>query len=465
MKKILSIVILVLFSVFAGITLEQKFDIISGQGNNLEQGDHKGSPLQENSSKNPENSDSAFSWLSGNSGYRYLQESEKQKISEKISLEKVNLVYSLLEKYHNNSEEISEEERAKKLEEWLIRGAVYSLEDPYSEFFNEEQGEDFEDDMAGDFEGIGAALEKRKGNLIITEVLKGRPAAFAGLLPGDIILKVDDKSVEDETIWKSVLRIRGEKGTQVALEIFRPGKNEEENFLTISPTRDTIHVESVEFSWKGKNSDIAVFEISQFGDEMIAELEKNLKKVEEKTRELEKSGKNISGIIIDLRYNGGGYLTGAVDLASYFLPENTKIVSIESKNTENNQEYFTEKTFFREKFLDKKTPLLVLVNGGSASASEIFAGAIQESKRGKILGTKTYGKGSVQQIFPLEKNPNEFVKITIAKWLLPSGKNLTHEEPLHPDIEVEWKRSEMTDEQRADKYDPQMEKAIEELEK
>ena len=456
MKKIFALLLFSVLTVFSGILLEENFNIL-GEENVVSRGVlHTPVAQKLENTKNPENS--AFSWLTGNtSSYKYLEKDDKSSVTEKISLEKVNQVYSLLKKYDNDFPNLSNE----KLEEGLIRGLIFSLDDPHTNFFNEKQGDDFEKDMAGDFEGIGAVLEKQNKNLVITEVLKGRPAAQAGLLPGDIILKVDDKSVEDETIWETILRIRGEKGTKVALEIFRPGKNESENFLTITPTRDTIHVESVEFSWKGKNSDIAVLEISQFGDEMITELEKNLKKIQEK----KEKGEKISGIIIDLRYNGGGYLTGAVDLASYFLETHTKIVSIESRNVENNQEYFTKKSLLRYDFLDTKTPLLVLVNGGSASASEIFAGAIQESKRGKLLGTKTYGKGSVQQIFPLEENPNEFVKITIAKWLLPSGRNITHEEPLTPDIEVEWKRNEMTDEQRAKKYDPQMEKALEELAK
>ncbi len=456
-KSILGIVLVAGGAFFGGALVEDKFDIYQGKiSQNSENSPQNNT--DEISGKNAKNSEkSPFSWLS-ESSYLYLKNSEKKDITKDVSLEKVNLVYSLLKKYHNDSAEISD----KKLEEWLVRGVMYSSEDPYSEFFNEEQGDDFEKNMAGDFEGIGAALEKRKENLLITEVLKGLPAAQSGLLPGDVIVKVDDKLVEDETVWEAVMRIRGEKGTTVKIEVFRGGKDG--GLKTFDVKRDTIHVESVEFSWKGEEKNIAVFEISQFGDEMIAELKKNLKKVSVFQKEGEISGKKLKGIVIDLRYNGGGYLTGAVDLASFFLPENTKIVSVKKSSGEE-EVYETEKSFFGAAFSDTKTPLVVLINGGSASASEIFAGSIAEKKRGTLIGTKSYGKGSVQEIFPLEKNPNEFVKITIAKWLLPSGRNLTHEEPLVPEVEVKWDRSKMTDEQVENHYDPQMEKAVEFLEK
>ncbi len=451
MKKIVGIFFIIIGSFLGGVFTEEKTDIFSAFfEENVQNIFERKSEEKNNSGENKEKEKSFFSWK--DSFYPYLDFSERKKISEEISFKKADLIYSLLSKYYNQPEKISQE----KLEEWIVRGILYSVEDSYVEFFNEEQGEDFSENMAGDFEGIGASLEKRKGALIIEEVLKGRPAAKVGLLPGDIILKVDGVAVEKETTWETVLRIRGKKGTLVKLEIFREGSGEGfENFLTFDVTRDTIHVESVEFSWKGKNSDIAVFEISQFGDEMISELKKNLDKLEEKKI----SGTKIKGIIIDLRYNGGGYLTGAVDLANFFLPEKTKIVRVEEKSGKG-EDFFTEKNIF-DTFFDIQTPLVVLVNGGSASASEIFAATIQENKRGRIVGEKTFGKGTVQQMFPLEENENEFVKITIAKWLTPSGKNITHEEPLIPAIEVEWNHSEMTDEQKENNYDPQMEKAVE----
>jgi carboxyl-terminal processing protease len=440
-------------SFLGGIVVEENFDIY---------GVHEKGEIQASSSNSSDFSNSnggnsaekslekTFLWRKKDN-YEFLEKSERKEISDIVGLEKADLAYSLLQKYYNEPGDISPE----KIEEWLVRGILYSTEDPYTDYFNEEQGEEFEKSMAGDFEGIGAALEKRKGQLVIEEVLKGRPAAKVGLLPGDVIIEVDDEEIGDESIWDTVLKIRGEKGTVVKLGVYREG---ESGMLDFEIVRDTIHVESVEFSWKGENSDIAVFEISQFGDEMIAEMIKSLEKVEER----KSSGQKISGIIIDLRYNGGGYLTGAVDLASFFLPENTKVVRMEERSQEG-VDFFTQKSFFS--FSDTQTPLLVLVNGGSASASEIFAAAIAEHKRGKIVGEKTFGKGSVQQIFPLEKNPNEFIKITIAKWLTPQGKNFTHEEPLLPEVEIEWDYSAMTDEQKENNYDPQMEKAVEILDK
>lgn len=380
-----------------------------------------------------------FPW---NRSKSLLTSSEKKDILTIINLEKVNTVYSLLSKYYVSSESIE----AKKLEEGLINGIIYAIDDPYTQFFNDEQSEEFKQSMKGDFEGIGAVLEKQKKLLTISEVLKGRPAADSGLLPGDIILKVDDKELNDESVYDSVLRIRGEKNTVVTLEIYRPSKSKK---IVIPITRATIHVESVTLEWKGENKNIAVFEISQFGDEMIKEFKKVFyTAIDNKPK----------GIIIDLRYNGGGYLSGAVDLASFFLPPNTKVVTVKDKQ-ENEDISYTSVQLKQS----LETPVIVLINGGSASASEIFAGAISDNKRGKLLGEKTFGKGSVQQIFPLSDKTNEEIKITIAKWFTPSGKNPTQDDPMTPDIIVEFDRTEMTDQQREEKYDPQLEEAINQL--
>lgn len=351
-----------------------------------------------------------------------------------VSLEKLQKVKNLLDTHFVDSEKITTE----KLEEWLIRGVLYSVEDPYTEYFNEKESEDFSKDMQGDFEGIGASLEKTKGKVMITEVMKGRPAAENGLLPGDIIVEVDGKSTDAETIYQTVDRIRGPKDTDVTLKIYRNG--EMKDYVI---TRAKIHVESVTLNIK---NNIAIIEVNQFGET----LEKEFKQAF-----LEAKGKNPKGIIVDMRYNGGGYLDGAVALASYFLPAKTKVLGMKEKN-QPEEEYFAKDQ--PEK--DTSSKVVVLVNGGTASAAEIFSTALKEHKRATIVGEKTFGKGVVQQLFPLSIGSSEMVKITIAKWLTPHGIQVTHEAPLVPDIIVEWDRSEMTDEQKLQKYDPQLDKAL-----
>ncbi len=351
-----------------------------------------------------------------------------------VSMKKLGQVENLLKKNYINPQDITSE----KLEEWMIRGILYSVEDPYTEYFNEKQSEEFSKNLQGDFEGVGAALEKQKEKVTITEVMKGRPAADAGLLPGDIILSVDGKTVENETIYKTVDRIRGKKGTTVELEIYRNGEVKKYNI-----TRANIHVENVTFEMKG---DIGVLEVNQFGETLEDEF---------KTAFKEMKAKNPKGIVVDMRYNGGGYMEGAVALASYFLPERTKVMSMQERDKPVKDSFTTVQSLN-----DTTTPMVVLVNGGSASAAEIFAASMQESNRAQLVGEKTFGKGVVQQMFPLSFGSDEMVKITIAKWLTPSGKNVTHDEPLTPDVLVKWDKSSMTDEQKATKHDPQMEKAI-----
>jgi len=379
---------------------------------------------------------------------------KKNSIIDKLSNKKFKKVYSLLQRNYYQPEDITDE----KIEEWLIRGLLYSVEDPYTDYFNEEQSDDFKDEMKGDFEGIGAVLEKRKKNLYITEVLKKRPAAKAGLLPGDIIIEVDEKSVRDETIWETILRIRGEKGTDVLLKIVRKGEVKD-----ITITRANIHVENITLQWLGKNNTIAYFDISQFGDTLNEEFLEAYKQFQLKKED--KTSADVSGIIIDLRYNGGGYLDGAVQLASYFLPKDVVVLKIETNKGIESVLKSQKLSVFSGMKKDITTPIVILVNGGTASSSEIFTSALKEYNRATVVGENTFGKGVVQQIFPLGIASDDFVKITIAKWLTPSEANLTYENPIIPDEIVEWDRSKMTDEQFENEYDPQLEKAIEILEK
>jgi len=355
-----------------------------------------------------------------------------------VKTQRLNHVYSLLKKHYIDPEEITSE----KLEEWLIRGILYSVEDPYTDFLNEEQSEDFKEGMEGDFEGVGIALEKRKGRLYITEVFKKLPAAKAGMLPGDIIIAVDGLSVKDETIWETILRIRGEKGTEVEIEVLRNGST-----ISMPVIRDKIHVESVNIEFVGKEENIAYIEVTQFGDTLQSEFKKAFEAVQQN---------NPKAIIMDMRYNGGGYMYGAVELASYFLPAKSKVLQIKTRNgIEEN--LYTDRRNTR----DEETPLIILINGGTASSAEIFTLALTEHGRATTLGEKSFGKGVVQQMFPLGLTTGEFVKITISAWLTPNGVQVSHEAPIIPDVEVEWDRLEMTEEQFLDNWDPQKQRAIE----
>ncbi len=432
------------FSYFVPIDFEQDM------GNEYELSQAENFIEGENTKNNIETNESQFIRIDATVEPKKITSFDAS-IIEKVSDKKFQQVYSLLKRNYYQPEDITDE----KIEEWLIRGLLYSVEDPYTDYFNEEQSEEFKEDMKGDFEGVGAVLEKRKKSLYVTEVLKKRPAAKAGLLPGDIIVEVDGKSVRDETIWDTILRIRGEKGTDVTLKIVRGGESKD-----ITITRANIHVENITFEMLGENSNIAYFDISQFGDTLNDEFEKAYKQFLQN-----KSEKNISGIILDLRYNGGGYLDGAVNLASYFLETNVVILQIETNKGIESVLQSKQLSVFSGLQKDTTTPIVILVNGGSASSSEIFTAALQEHKRAIVVGEKTFGKGVVQQLFPLGGGSDEFIKITIAKWLTPNKKNVTHENPIVPDEIVEWERSERTDKEFASGYDPQLERAIEILEK
>ncbi len=317
-----------------------------------------------------------------------------------------------------------------------IKGLVNSFEDPYTVFMTPEESKEFGENIDGKLEGIGAELTVEDKLLKIVTPMKGSPAENAGLLPGDIIYKIDEKIANDMSLFDAIMAIRGKKGTSVTLTIGR--KNLDKTF-DVSIIRDSIEIDSV--TMEKTKSGIVYLSVNQFN---------------EKTNE--QFGKAISGmildepkgLIVDLRYNGGGYLSSAVELLSYLLPANTNAVEIRQRGKENDM----MKTNGNPKLT--KVPLIVLVNEGSASASEILAGAVQDLKRGIVMGTKTYGKGSVQEVDSFEDGSS--IRMTIAKWFTPNGRSVNHV-GLIPDIVVELK-----DEDLKNKKDTQKEAAIKYLE-
>ncbi|MDD5489200.1 MAG: S41 family peptidase [Candidatus Moranbacteria bacterium] len=314
-----------------------------------------------------------------------------------------------------------------------ISGMVKSLGDPFSSFMNPEESQQFSSDMQGTFEGIGTEIGLKNDILTVIAPIDGTPADQAGLKAGDMILKIDDAVTTDLSVDEAVAKIRGPKGTQVKLTILRD-KNGSPKEITI--TRDTINVKSVKIEFKENN--IAVIKISKFGDDTNLEFNKAAN---------EAVSRKASGIILDLRNNPGGYLETAVEAASKFVPKDVLVVAEENRGGQRN-EYKAEGGDIL-----KGIPVVVLVNGGSASASEILSGALRDDLGAKLVGSKTFGKGSVQQLEKMTGGSN--LRITIARWLTPNGDYIM-EKGIEPDVKVD-----LTDDDYNNSRDPQMDKALE----
>lgn len=315
-----------------------------------------------------------------------------------------------------------------------VAGLVQALDDPYTSFMTPKENRDFKETLQGTLHGIGAELTMKKGQVVVVAPIKGSPAQAAGLLPEDIIVKVNDIDVTDEPLSSVVQSIRGPKGTTVKLAIMR-GNETELRIFEIK--RDDITIPSVQSEVKKTASgSVGYIAVNQFGDGTISEVEKALK---------EFKGKDVAGIIVDLRFNGGGYLEGAVELASLFLKQG-KIVTVQRRSGEPTHHYVNGRP------LDPDIPLAVIINAGTASASEIFAGAIQDLKRGKIVGKQSFGKGTVQEVYDLPGGSS--LRVTVAHWLTPNGKDLG-KEGVHPDIDVDRTQQEI-----ADGKDPQLDAAM-----
>lgn len=325
----------------------------------------------------------------------------------------------------------------KKMVFGAISGMVSSLGDPYTVFFPPVEKQAFESEVKGSFEGVGMEVGLRKNILTVISPLKGSPAERAGVLPGDKIFKIDDTETLDMTVDEAVRLIRGQKGTTVKLTILREGEDETREFKIV---RDKINIPII--SAEKKQDKIFVIKLHSFSENSPEEMRKAL-------REMALSGSEK--LILDLRSNPGGYLEASVDIASWFLPLG-KIVA---------KEHFNDgsETVYRSRGYNvfNKNPMVILVNQGSASASEILAGALREHGVATLVGEKTYGKGSVQELVSI--TPDTALKITIAKWLTPNGISIS-KEGLKPDTEVK-----ITKEDLEAGRDPQMEKAVELLKK
>jgi len=316
-----------------------------------------------------------------------------------------------------------------------ITGLVDSLDDPYSVFFDPEETKIFESDISGNFSGVGMEIGIKDKIPTVIAPLKNTPAYRAGLKSGDKILKIDDTSTVDLGIEKAIRLIRGEKGTTVTLTILRADDREP---IEIKIVRDIIKIPTLET--EKRDDGIFVIKLFSFSADS-ANLFRDAVK--------EFANTKTDKLILDLRGNPGGYLDASVSIASWFLP-NGKTVVIEDYGGDKKQKIFRSRGY--DVFNDN-LKFVILINGGSASASEILAGVMQDYGKAIIVGSKSYGKGSVQEVVNI--TPDTIFKITIANWLTPNG-NLIAGVGLTPDYEVELTRTDLDN-----KKDPQMDKAVE----
>jgi carboxyl-terminal processing protease len=319
-----------------------------------------------------------------------------------------------------------------KLLDGLKKGLVEAAGDPYTVFMNEEEANAFADDLAGVFVGIGAILEKDGDYVIIETPLQGYPAERAGLKAKDIIIKIDGQDAVGLSTAEAVKRIRGEEGTSVNLVVVRGGSEQ----LEFTINREKIDIPSLEVSYED-NGNIGVIEISQFSSDTVSLMNKAID---------EFKAKGVKGIIVDVRNNPGGYLDSAVGISGKWLKTGQTIV--EERRDGKVVEEFTAKSVGPLSGI----PTVILVNEGSASASEILAGALKDNGAAKLVGVTTYGKGSVQETVQYDKGG--LLKVTVARWYTPNGQNIS-ESGIEPDEKVE-----LTEEDVANKKDPQKDKAI-----
>ncbi|NMD68853.1 PDZ domain-containing protein [Bacillus sp. DNRA2] len=324
-------------------------------------------------------------------------------------LQKVSQAYDLIK---NRYVEKVEEDT---LVEGAIQGMLSKLEDPYSVYMNEETAKQFNQTLESSFEGIGAEVSSVDGKIVIVSPFKGSPAEKAGLKPNDQILKVDNESVIGLDLYEATLKIRGEKGTKVKLEIQRDGLSKP---LKVEIKRDEIPLETVHGEIKEQNGkQVGYIEITTFSENTADDFKKKLKA-------FEKEG--IDGLILDVRGNPGGLLVSVEQILRELVTDKKPYVQIEQRNGE-------KLRYFSELKKKKKYDIAILINKGSASASEILAGALNEAEGYALIGETTFGKGTVQQAVPMGDGSN--IKLTLFKWLTPDG-NWIHKKGIAPTVEV-----------------------------
>ncbi len=298
----------------------------------------------------------------------------------------------------------------------MAQGLAASLQDPYTVFLPPRENKLFNEDIQGAFEGVGMEIAIRDGVLTVVSPLKDTPAFKAGIKAGDKIIKINGQDTKGMDIQSAVDKIRGKKGTKVIFEILREN---EPKLLKIEVIRDTINIPTIETSKKGK--DVFVIELMSFTAESPKLFAEALKEFINSKRKY---------LIIDLRGNPGGYLDASVDIASWFLPKGAVVVT---EDFGEKRSQIIHRSRGNDIFKDKK--IVVLIDKGSASAAEILAGALRAHKVAKLIGTNSFGKGSVQELVPITNGTS--LKVTVARWILPDGSWIMGD-GLKPDIEVKF---------------------------
>ncbi|HET7640156.1 MAG TPA: S41 family peptidase [Ktedonobacteraceae bacterium] len=358
-----------------------------------------------------------------------LSSAQNKTLPANLDYASVERLYDLLrQKYDGKLDQAA-------LIDGLKGGLAKATGDPYTEYFSPQEAKDFENQLKGAFSGIGAELGKdADNNLVIVAPIDGTPAAEAGLRAQDMIIAIDNTPTTGMAVDEAVGKIRGKKGTTVSLKIVR-NKTEAQ---TVTITRDDIRIPSVK--WEVLDGNIGYIHINQFSDdtgELAAQAANEFR------------GKQVKGVVLDLRDNPGGLLTEAVKVSSLWMPSSKKVldekrdgVVVESYNSNGNA-------------LLAGIPTAVLINEGSASASEITAGALHDNQVAKLYGVKSYGKGSVQEVVQLPGGGE--LKVTVARWYRPNGENID-KKGIEPDIKVT-----MTDDDYKQQRDPQKDAAVNSL--
>lgn len=350
-----------------------------------------------------------------------------QTLSANLDLSEAQQIYDILKKKYDGKLD------TQKLEDGLKKGLVDAVGDQYTVYFSEKEAEQFADDLNGTFTGIGAELGKRNDNIVVVAPVDGSPAQKAGLKAGDIIVKVDGKDSTQWSVDTAVTKIRGKAGTDVVLNVVRDGKPQD-----ITITRAEITVPSVTSE---VIDGVGYLKISRFSDD-TADLAKQAATSFKQ--------QNVSGVVVDVRDNGGGLLDSAVNVAGIWL--DNKVVVEERQGGRTTDALRTGSNTILE-----GVPTVMLINGGSASASEILAGALHDHGVATLLGKKSFGKGSVQELIDLPSGGK--LKVTVARWYTPKGKNID-KEGINPDKEVD-----LTDADYNAGQDPQKDAAINQLKK
>ncbi|MCQ9208328.1 MAG: S41 family peptidase [Omnitrophica bacterium] len=335
--------------------------------------------------------------------------------------------------------EYVEETKYKELIYGSLKGMLQSL-DPYSQFLDPDSYKEVKVETEGAFGGLGIQIAIKDGLLTIIAPIDDTPAFRAGLKAGDKIVKIEDEVTKDITLMEAVKKLRGKPNTQVTITVMREGA---EKLLDFTITRDIIKIKSIRKA-KLFEDDIGYIRLSEFQERSPEDLEDALEKLE---------GLGMDSLILDLRNNPGGLLDSAVKVAEKFIPSGQVIVSTRGRSGKQDMVFMSSRTTRHRSY-----PLVVLISGGSASGSEIVAGAIQDYKRGILLGTKTFGKASVQTVIPLADG--SALRLTTSKYFTPHGR-LIHEKGIAPDVEVKFQEQEFK--QDAEKKSKKVEKVFEKV--